>query len=198
MAATRTDEPDDILLRHIASGDEEAMVAFYDRHFSLVAGYCRTLIQDRGIAEEAIQDAFLQVWRLAGRFDGSRAKVTTWLFVLARSRCLDRLRQAGRQTSLESLHAGEEPLGGIAEEAHDQDSDPTGTAVLARFEREQVRSLLSAIPEEQRSALEAAYLLGWTADRIARAQDVPLGTAKARIRLGLLRLRRLLEEVGSP
>lgn len=196
MAVTRAEEADGVLLERIASGDEGAMLAFYDRHFGLVAGYCRTLIQDRGVAEEAIQDTFLQVWHLAERFDGDRSRVTTWLFVLARSRCLDRLRRIGRQTSMESLKADREvDTGAPGQVAHE--TDPTGTEVLGRMDRDTVRSLLFSLPDEQRIALQAAYLLGWTADRIAKTQGVPLGTVKTRIRLGLRRLRGLMEEVQA-
>lgn len=183
-------DPDLQLLTRIAASDQSAMMAFYDRHYGLVAGYCRKMVRDAAQADEAIQDTFLQVWRLASGFDPARARPTTWLFVLARSRCLDGLRRSGRRAEMEILDRFEEESGAAAAPSA---PDPTATEAEHRVERVRVRHALSALPPEQSQALTGAYLLGMTADQIATLQNVPLGTAKTRIRLGLRRLRGLLE-----
>lgn len=186
------------LLAAIRGGDEDAMMAFYDRHYGLVAGYCRRLVGDAPTAEEAIQDTFLQVWRLAATYDPARARPTTWLFVLARTRCLDALRRSGRRASLEVLlpAAGDEDSGDAMFESAATGAsgpDPTGQAAARRLEGHGLRRALAALPTAQRQALQAAYMLGLSASEIATAQGVPLGTVKTRIRLGLRHLRGVLE-----
>jgi RNA polymerase sigma-70 factor (ECF subfamily) len=184
------------LLRAIRDGDQTAMMTFYDRHFGLVAGYCRRLLRDATAAEEAIQDTFLQVWRRADTFDPERARPTTWLFVMARTRCLDALRRAGRRAELEVLAPAEASDGPEAQEldaAAVGAADPTAQTVVTRLDGDRVRWALGQLPTPQRQALQAMYLLGMSATEVSVAQRVPLGTVKTRVRLGLRHLRGLLE-----
>jgi RNA polymerase sigma-70 factor (ECF subfamily) len=178
------------LLGRISQADQAAMMVFYDRHFGFVAGYCRKVLKDRAQADEVIQDAFLQVWRLASTYDPAKARPTTWLLVLARSRCLDALRRTGRRAEFEQLDAFETDAVACAEATP---PDPTAVEAGRRLERARVRQAMASLPEEQRDALSAAYLLGMTAQQIAQARNIPLGTAKTRIRLGIRRLRGLME-----
>jgi RNA polymerase sigma-70 factor, ECF subfamily len=184
------------LIEAICAGDEGAMMIFYDRHFGLVAGYCRRLLWDAATAEEAIQDTFLQVWRLACTFDPGRARPTTWLFVLARTRCLDALRRAGRRAEFEVLASGpseDEPEAGLVNAATASGMDPTAEAVVTRLEGDRMRRALGSLPAAQRQTLQATYVLGMSASEVSLAQNVPVGTVKTRVRLGLRHLRGLLE-----
>ncbi len=172
------------LVERIAQKDEEAMMTFYDRYFGLVAGYCRKVMNTREVADEVIQDTFWQVWRDAPRYNPERASPSTWLLTIARSRAVDRLRQLARAPASESLESLPVPP-----------SDPV-QVVDQVVDREMVATLaqgLARIPEEQRSMIEWIYMRGLTAEESAVRANIPLGTAKTRLRLGLDKLRRILE-----
>jgi RNA polymerase sigma-70 factor (ECF subfamily) len=194
-----SDQEGAALLGRIAAGDDAAMMAFYDRYFGLVAGYCRRMVSDRESADEAIQDTFWQVWRQASRYDPERAAVATWLLVLARSRCLDALRRLER----EPPRAGE-PFSD-AEDASDPPmarlAAPDDVEGLAeqRWTMAAVRRAFATLPEAQRETIRHVYFLGESAGRVADREGVPVGTVKTRLRLGLTKLRRVLEvEIDGP
>lgn len=172
------------LVERIAQKDEEAMMTFYNRYFGLVAGYCRQVISAREVADEVIQDTFWQVWRDASRYNPGRASPRTWLLTMARSRAVDRLRQLARAPASESLDSLPTPP-----------SDPVQVAdqVVAREMIEALTQGLARIPEEQRHMIEWIYMRGLTAEQSALQANIPLGTAKTRLRLGLDKLRRILE-----
>jgi RNA polymerase sigma-70 factor (ECF subfamily) len=169
------------LMQAIAANDAAAFAAFYDRHAPRVLGVLRRLLGQPGDAEDALQEAFWQVWERAERFDPGRSSPLVWLLLIARSRALDLLRRRG----------GERPIAAIAEPAGD--ADP-GLPVERSEDRQRVRRALAAIPGEQRHAIDLAFFGGLTHDQIARRLGLPLGTVKTRIRLGLRRLRDLLCE----
>ncbi len=170
-------------LARIASGDQDAMLRFYDRYFGLVAGYCRRTLPDRELADEVIQDVFLMVWRSAARFDAERAGVATWLLVMARSRSVDALRKTRRTVAGESWEELAVPVaapGDVAEDA------------AGRLEQDAVRHAVARLPAHQREALTMVYLDGLSGQEAAKRQQVPLGTLKTRLRLGLAKLRDVL------
>jgi len=179
----RMGETDQELLFRIASGNQDAMMAFYDRYFGLVAGYCRKLVHDRVEADEVIQDVFWQVWKSASLYDAGRAPVTTWLMTIARSRAIDRLRRLQNRTPTVEI---EEVGGGLAA------ADNIEQAVIAQDTRDQLYDALEQLPESQKQMISAVYLRGQTAEEAARRQQIPVGTAKTRLRLGLEKLRRLV------
>ena len=170
-------------LSRIALGDEAAFVLFYRRFSVPVFSMLIKMLGNQHDAEEALQLSFLQIWKKAATFDPERSAPFTWLVMIARNRALDRLRARDRQTRLEeaaaldterfTVSAGDEP--GLA-------GDMRSLLALA----------LAQIPGEQRMAIEMAFFHGLTHDEISENLGEPLGTVKARIRRGMLRLRDLV------
>ena len=161
------------LLERVAQGDHAAFAELYDRYAGLVHALALRILRERADAEEVVQDAFVQAWRQAARFDAARGSVPAWLVTIARSRALDRRRRRGPQMLTEVT---ENTL-----VTHPPEPQPTlGPAV---------RRVLEGLPAEQRRALELAYYEGLSQSEIALRTGDPLGTVKTRIRLGLGRLR---------
>jgi RNA polymerase sigma factor (sigma-70 family) len=174
---------DESLLAGLASGDPESSAAFVRRFQGRVYGLAMTIVGEASMAEEVAQEAFIRAWRHAGAFDPTRGRVVTWILAIARNAALDALRQR--------RHVPVDPAT-ITGSISGPSDDPEERGVLA----EDVRRLLDAmslLPEEQRRAVLLAAFYGRTAREIGEIEGVPLGTAKTRIRTGLLKLRGSLE-----
>jgi RNA polymerase sigma-70 factor (ECF subfamily) len=180
-------DADAALLRRMAAGDESALGALYDRWSGLVHSVVTRIVADAGDAEELVEETFLQAWRQAGRYEGTRGGVSTWLVVMARSRALDRVRLAGhrRAAAAEPLESAE------AAGSHLADTTPLDAAEVAET-RQIVHAALQKLPVDQRETLEMAYFKGMSQSEIAEATGQPLGTVKTRCRLGLMKLREAL------
>jgi RNA polymerase sigma-70 factor (ECF subfamily) len=176
---------DQQLVSRIASGDSAAFAEFYDRHAPGVLGLLLRLLGQRADADDVLQETFLQVWRRAPQYDAGRATPVGWLVLIARSRAVDHLRQR-RPTN---VAAAESICATLTDPA-----DGLERQEVARC----MRAALQRLPEEQRSAIGLAFFAGLTHEQVAQRLGVPLGTAKTRIRLGIQRLRTLLEEVSVP
>lgn len=183
---------DEDLVRRTAAGDTDAFAALFDRHSPRVLGFLIELLRSRGEAEEVLQEAFLQVWRRAGRYDPDRGSVPGWLLLVARSRALDRIRsRRSRVRREQAVHEG----GGAP--AHGTGELPVGTRRLEAEERSrQVFFALGELPDEQRRAVELAFFEGLSHSQIARRLEAPLGTVKSRILLGMKKLRQTLTARG--
>jgi len=169
------------LLRRCARGDESAFGEFYDATSARAWGMALRVLRNRAHAEEVLQEAYLQVWRQSGRFDPSRGSVGAWLLTIVHRTAVDRVRSAEassrrEQTYLDKSHVAPEP-------------DATGLAATASIEAGRVRAALGDLTELQRQAVELAYWGGYTHTEVAGILDIPVGTAKTRIRDGLIRLR---------
>jgi RNA polymerase sigma-70 factor (ECF subfamily) len=164
-----------------AAGDQGAFAALYDATSPVVFGVALRILSDRGEAEEVATDVFLQVWRDAARFDPSRGSAIAWLLLLTRSRAIDRLRS--RKTARQAERSLD-----FAESVPDEGRDPGERSWISQ-QGSLVRRSLAALPAEQRAALELAYFEGLTHPEIAERLQVPVGTAKTRIRLGMMKLR---------
>ncbi len=160
----------------------EALDALYERHSRAAMGLAVRMVGERETAEEVVQEAFLALWRNAGRYQPGRGTVRTWLLSIVHHRAIDRLR--GR-TSLAPLP---EELGA------DPSAPDVWTLTAQRLDREVIGEALGGLPAEQRQAIELAYFSGLTQTQIASALGLPLGTVKGRLRLGLGRLRTLLRD----
>lgn len=179
------DEPTDAaLLVAVALGDGAACRSFVDRHASAVLGVAVSVCRDRTLAEDIAQRAFEQAWRHAASFDATKASARTWLLVITRRLAIDELRRR-RPSPLPPDALG--PL--LAPSTADPER-----AGLAAVERARVSAALAELPEAQRRAVVLAALGGYSASEVAEVEDVPLGTAKTRIRLGMRRLRASLAE----
>jgi len=181
MSSTWSDEQ---LVNALMRGESWVMAALYDRYARLVFALAFKILNDRAAAEETVQEVFVKVWRRAKDFDASRGKFSSWLTGIVHHHAIDELRRRRvRPAATEDETAAfDVPDGGPA---------PHDLAVQS-FERQRIRGALSAIPPEQRRAIEMAYLEGLTQQEIADALGEPLGTIKTRMRLGMQKLKTLL------
>jgi RNA polymerase sigma-70 factor (ECF subfamily) len=174
-------EADATAVARVARGDAEALRDLYERYGRIVYGLTYRLTRDPQLAEEATQDTFVTLWKRAGSYDSERAKVTTWLFVIARNRAIELVRSRAR---VPEPHESVEPTG--------EEIDPAELMQIAD-DAERVARAIADLPESQLEVIRLAYFDGLSHSEIAERLDLPLGTVKSRIRLGLDRLRPLLE-----
>ena len=179
---------DEDLLRNIARAHTNALSELYDRYGRLVFSLALRFTGDAGAAEEITQDVFLQVWKNAASYNPAMGKVTTWLTGITRYRSIDSLR---RQFTRPDGHLLEDPLEDM-EISGPRDELP---AVQAEdhLDQKRIRQALAELPPDQRSVLLLAYFQGMSQPEMAEVLHEPLGTVKTRVRLGLQKLRRLLE-----
>ena len=174
------------LLRRIAAQDREALARFYDETAGVLFSTAMRILGDAPEAEEVIQDVFLQIWNKAATFDGTLGVPFQWALGITRNRCIDRLRVRKRKAVL---------LDELVEAAVVDAAAPS-SAGPDRFGGDEVaavRSAVQSLPAEQRQAIEMAFFGGLTHHEIAAMLKQPLGTIKARIRRGMLKLRESLQ-----
>jgi RNA polymerase sigma-70 factor (ECF subfamily) len=181
---------DEALMTAIAGGALWAMDALYERYARLLYSLAYRIVPDHQVAEDLLQESFLSVWRNASSYSARGGAVHSWLFSIIHHRAIDYLRAIQRRAALNSVS-----LDTIDPEDHLASSD-TWEQVWISYQQAQVRQALMALNKEQRLVIELAYFQGWTQAEIAEGCHLPLGTVKARMRLGLLRLKRLLEQQG--
>jgi RNA polymerase sigma factor (sigma-70 family) len=176
---------DDALLAGLATGDSDAAAAFVQRFQRRVFGLAVTIVGDPRAAEDIAQEAFLRAWRHAGAYDPRRGTVATWLLTITRNLAIDSVR-VRRPVVIDpdSILALNLSSAGLL---------PDELAML-RDDADRLCAALARLPPEQRRALVMAGLLGHTAREVSDAEDIPLGTAKTRIRTAMLRLRSALTE----
>ena len=175
---------DEALVALVARGDEDALAELYDRVGRVAYGLALRVLRDERHAEDAVQEAFLQVWRSAATFRAERAKASTWILTLVHRRAVDLVRREERR---QADPLTDDSAAGVAPEE-------TEEAAWLRFERERVQSALKQLPDVQREALELAYYGGFSQSELAERLGVPLGTIKSRMFAGLARLRELLDD----
>ncbi len=160
-------------------GDEEAFGRFYDEVASLIHGVVLRVLRDPSMSEEVTQEVFVEIWRLAPRFEPSKGSARTWASTLAHRRAVDRVRseQSSRERDTRE------------HEKQDRPADVVSEVVIDRFDRARVQHALAELSDTQREAVELAYYGGHTYREVAALLDVPEGTVKTRIRDGLGRLR---------
>lgn len=172
---------DEALVAGLAAGDQGAATAFVRRFQARVFGLAVTMVGDRAVAEEIAQEAFTRAWRHAATYDARRGRVATWLLSITRNLSIDHLR--AKRT---------EPLDPDAIGDAEQALWATGSRSAAEQgdETDELRAALAELPAEQRRALLLAALFGYTAREIGTIEEIPLGTAKTRIRAAM-------QKVGS-
>ncbi len=173
---------DEAVVALVARSDETALGELYDRYGRVAYGLCVRMLRDRSLAEDAVQEGFLAVWRSAPRFVPERAKASTWILTLVHRRAVDVVRREERRRT-EPLEAAPDLAEGSAEEA-----------ASLRFDRQRVQTALATLPDQQREAIELAYYGGLTQSELAERLGQPLGTIKSRMFAGLSRLRELLDD----
>ena len=160
---------DEELLRAVASGDAAALARLYERYAGALFGYLHRLAGDRMTAEEILQDTMLAVWRSAGAFEG-RAKVTTWLFGVARRQAHNRLR----------LRPGPEPAGAELLDRPDQGAGPEELAIAAAGGTP-VAAAIDRLPDHHRDVIGLVFVAGLTLADAAEVLAIPVGTVKSRL-----------------
>nr|WP_245613819.1 ECF RNA polymerase sigma factor SigK [Knoellia sinensis] len=172
------------LLTRSARGDEAAFAELYDATAARLHGLVVRVVRDRAQSEEVTQEAYLDIWRHCTRFDPSRGSPLAWMLTIAHRKAVDRVRSAeaskAREVTYESTTI-------------EREHDTTLEKVETRLDQQRVRRALDSLTETQRGAVELAYLGGHTHTEVAALLGIPLGTAKTRIRDGLIRLRDTLE-----
>jgi RNA polymerase sigma-70 factor, ECF subfamily len=178
---------DEELMPWIGSKDAEAFEVFYDRHGGAAYSLAYRILGERGAAEDCIQEAFISVWRSGGRFDPTRGSVRSWTLSIVRNRAIDALRsKAGKAPKL--TFDDEEILESRpSAELTDEEAMRHETAT-------EVRGALTQLPGEQSKVIQLAYFGGFSQSEIAGMLNVPLGTVKGRMRLGLEKIRGELAE----
>lgn len=168
------------LLRRSAKGDQQAFAELYDATSSRIFGLALRVVRDPAQAEEVVQEAYLEVWKTSTRFDPARGSAVSWLMTICHRKAVDRVRSAEASTRRDtSYHQQNQTI----------DHDTTSDAAQASMEAQRVRHALKGLTPVQREAIELAYFGGYTHTEVAGILDLPVGTAKTRIRDGLIRLR---------
>ena len=178
---------DEALVALAARSEQSALAELYDRYGRTAYGLAFRILRDGTLAEDAVQDAFLTIWRSASRFVPERGKASTWILTLVHRRAVDVVRREQRRRA-DSLDRAPEP----AIEGVDEDA-------WLRLQRERVQEALRKLPDTQREALELAYYGGFSQSELAERLGQPVGTIKSRMFTGLARLRELLADPnGEP
>jgi RNA polymerase sigma-70 factor, ECF subfamily len=187
VSDTRQQELDRQLMARVAQGDQQAFSTLYDRLSGPLYSLGLKMLGDAVEAEDALQEICLQIWRRAATYDATRGSVFTWAILLARSKVIDRLRARGRRSRIVVASTEDEDNPIAAAEA--SVAETTTDTIDRNEEAARVRSVVGRLPAEQRQAIEMAFFSELTHHEIATQLEQPLGTIKARIRRGLLRLR---------
>jgi RNA polymerase sigma-70 factor, ECF subfamily len=171
---------DEDLISLVEAKDAQAFATLYDRHSRAAYSLAYRMMGERQAAEDIVQDGLLKVWRSAGSYRAERGSVRTWLLSIVHNRGIDQLRSlASRRRTQEKVEASapiSQPSEAFAESWRNS-------------QREQVREALKTLPNEQLKVLELAYFSGYTHLEIAELLELPLGTVKGRMRLGLKKIR---------
>ena len=176
---------DEALVALAARSEQSALAELYDRFGRPAYGLALRILRDEALAEDAVQEAFLALWRTAARFVPERGKASTWILTLVHRRAVDLVRREERRRA------------DALEQAPEQESrDAVDEEAWLRLQRERVQDALRKLPDQQREAIELAYYGGFTQSELAERLGQPLGTIKSRMFMGLARLRELLGEPG--
>jgi len=187
MSEEPTKSMEVLLLQGIAQGDQQAFAQFYDRFSGLLYSLAIRILNDPKEAEDVLQEVFLQIWAKASLFDPQAGKPSGWALTLTRNKAIDRLRTSQRRYRLlEQVTAQADPPTGAPGQVAEK--------IQADEKAALIRSVVAALPSEQRQAIELAFFGGFTQTEISERLKQPLGTIKARIRRGMLQLRESLGE----
>lgn len=186
---TLTGIDDGDLCSMAASGDARALEELYDRYSRLVMSFASRMLSEPAAAEDLTQEVFFRVWKQADAYASARGSFATWILSITRNMAIDELRKRKRRPQRADL---DDPITTIASVEDTEISvEEHAWLGMVRFE---IQNALGALPDTQRRPIELAYFGGLTQRQVAEALDVPLGTIKTRIRLGMSKLRAQLQE----
>jgi len=181
---------DEALINALAEEAEWAMEPLYERYNRVLYSLAYRMVADHQVAEDLLQEAFLSVWRRANSYSLQSGAVRSWLISIVHHRTIDYLRAVRRRAGLKEITWEE-----VEQDERTAFPDVWEEA-LRSVQSAQLRAALRNIPSEQRMVIELAYFQGWTHSEIAEGCEIPLGTVKARMRLGLSHLRLQLAQMG--
>jgi RNA polymerase sigma-70 factor (ECF subfamily) len=173
---------DEELMPRIGEKDPDAFEVFYDRHGGVAYSLAYRIVGERGAAEDVVQEAFISIWRSGARYDRARGSVRSWMLGIVRNRAIDALRSK----------AGGAPKLDFDDDTvleHRPAVELTDAEALRRETMHELRGALGELPGEQSKVIELAYFGGFSHSEIATMLEVPLGTVKGRMRLGLEKIR---------
>jgi RNA polymerase sigma-70 factor (ECF subfamily) len=176
------------LLARVSAQEPNALDALYSRYGSAVYSLAMFMLKDTGLAEEATQDIFLNIWLKSGSFKPDRGQPKTWIMSVAHHRVIDLIRSRRRTTAIT-----------VATDSEDLERIPAANLpideqVERKLERERIQKSLATLPEAQREVIRMAYFDGYSQSEIAALLNQPLGTVKTRVRLAMQKLRLVLQE----
>ncbi|MEP6961522.1 MAG: sigma-70 family RNA polymerase sigma factor [Acidobacteriota bacterium] len=178
------------LVTQIAKGDQQALSRLYDATSRLVYGLALRIVKDPATAEEITLEVYMQVWRTSKNYEASRGSVTAWLAITARSRALDWLRSRQSRLYREGLPMEAAPQ--LVDLAANPEVQQQQSGRAAR-----IREAMQSLPPEQRQAIDLGFYDGLSHSEIAERLNLPLGTIKSRMRMGMIKLRELLGSMGE-
>jgi RNA polymerase sigma-70 factor (ECF subfamily) len=180
---------DEDLMPLVHDGDPRAFEVVFDRHADAAFSLAYRMCGRRGMAQDVVQEAFLSLWRSGARYDRTRGSVRSWILGVVRNRTIDLFRRdavrAGRDVNAE----------GVVERL--SSTEDVSADAQRRDDARDVRAALRELPPDQRRVIELAYFGGFSHSQIAEMLDVPAGTVKGRMRLGLTKLRVALSDLGG-
>ncbi len=174
------------LLKRIGAGDRESFEQLYERFSGVLFSMAYRVLNNQEAAEDVLQDVFVQIWEKAPLYDPERGKPLTWAITLTRNKAIDRLRSTQRRNRLQDDVEKE------AQTFEQFDGKNSVDAVEAMEKGALVRSAIEKLSKDQREAIQLAFFSGLTQTEIAEHLGEPLGTVKARIRRGMMKLREVL------
>ena len=174
------------LIRRIGDGDRQSFEQFYERYCGILFSTALRVLNDPTDAEDVTQDVFVMIWNKAGMYDSSRGKPLTWAVTMTRNKAIDRLRSLQRRFRLKEEAGKEAECGDVIHERRPVDEVDTAET------NQLVRTAVNKLSGDQRQVIEMAYFQGLTQNEIADKLKEPLGTVKARIRRGMIKLRKLV------
>jgi RNA polymerase sigma-70 factor (ECF subfamily) len=178
---------DEDLMHLVSRADPQAFEVLYERHAGAAFSLAYRMVGTRGVAEDVVQEAFLNLWRSGARYERTRGSVRTWVLGIVHHRAIDALRRA---TVHDKRRSGDE---GVAERL--EAPERTDVEAARREEARSVRRAMDTLPPEQCQVIELAYFGGFSHSEIAELLGTPIGTIKGRMRLGLEKLRNALRGV---
>lgn len=181
--ASPIDDADQAVLALVSAGQLDALQELYDRYRTMAYSIALRITADASLAEDVVQDAFMGVWRNAGRYVTGRGSVKTWLLAIVHHRAVDAVRRRRPTTELPEREDVPPPALQLPDIWHD---------VAAGLDRDEIAAAMATLSDVQREAIELAYWGGLTQQEISARTGAPLGTVKSRVRLGLLALREAL------
>ena len=176
------------LVHRVSLGDTAALEALYNRYARVVYSFAMRIVSDPMLAEEILQEVFVRTWRQADRFQRSRGNFGSWLLSITHNLAIDEIRKRQRRPQKSDSVDVSDALFGLVDEATNVEEAAQASALRMR-----IKTALLTLPDAQRDAIELAFFSGMSQREISAHLDIPLGTIKTRMRLGLKKLRLELE-----